>query len=65
MIYLIAGIIGLFAWGKGFAALIKYYLNKAIEAEKSGDKELAKKYRERAKKMAQSVITGYLAGKYK
>ena len=65
LIYLIAGIIALFAWGKGFAGLIKYYMNKSKEAEQAGDKELAKKYRERAEKMAKSVITNYLAGKYK
>lgn len=65
LIGLIIGILALFGWGKGFAKLIEYYINKAKEEEKKGNKELAQKYRERAKKMAQSVITGYLAGKYK
>jgi hypothetical protein len=65
LIGLIAGIIGVFAWGKGFAGLIKYYLKKAKEADKIGDKELAGKYRERAEKMAKTTITNFLAGKYK
>ncbi|KKM32387.1 hypothetical protein LCGC14_1565780, partial [marine sediment metagenome] len=65
LISLIAAIIGIFAWGKGFAGLIKYYLRLADEAEKAGDKELAKKYRDRASKMAKTVVTNYLAGKYK
>ncbi len=62
LITLIATIIGLFAWGKGFAGLIKYYLRLA---DKTNDKELAKKYRARAEKMARTVITNFLAGKYK
>ena len=65
LIGLIATIIGLFVWGKGFAALIKYKLKQADEAEKAGNKELAKKYRSTAEKMAKSVITNYMAGKYK
>lgn len=65
LIGLIVGILALFGWGKGFAGLIKYYINKAKEEEKKGNKELAQRYRERAKKMTQSIITGYLAGKYK
>ena len=65
LIGLIAGIIGLFAWGKGFAALIKYYLKKAKEFESIGDKATAKRYKERAEKMAKTVITNFLAGKYK
>ena len=65
LIGLIATIVGLFAWGKGFAALIKYKLKQADEADKKGNKELAKKYRATAEKMAKSVITNYLAGKYK
>jgi hypothetical protein len=65
LITLIAAIIGLFAWGKGFAGLIKYYLKEADKAEKAGDKEKAKAYRARAEKMAKSVVTNYLAGKYK
>ena len=65
LLALIAGILVMFGWGKGFAGLIRYYLNKAKEEEKKGNKELAQRYRERAKKMAQSVITGFLAGKYK
>ncbi len=65
LITLIAAIIGFFAWGKGFAGLIKYYLRLAKEAEKSGDTESAKKYRARAEKMAKTVVTNYLAGKYK
>ena len=62
LITLIAAIIGIFAWGKGFAGLIKYYLRLADETE---DKELAKKYRARAEKMAKTVVTNFLAGKYK
>ena len=62
LITLIATIIGLFAWGKGFAGLIKYYLKLADETE---DRELAKKYRDRAEKMAKTVVTNFLAGKYK
>ncbi len=62
LITLIATIIGLFAWGKGFAGLIKYYLRLADETK---DKELAKKYRARAEKMAKTVVTNFLAGKYK
>ena len=65
LIGMIATIIAMFGWGKGFAGLIKYYLNKAKEAEADGDKELAKKYRERAEKMARTVITNFMAGKYK
>ena len=65
LITLIAAIIGFFGWGKGFAGLIKYYLRKADEAAKAGDKELAAKYRARAEKMARTVVTNYLAGKYK
>lgn len=65
LLALIAGILAIFVWGKGFAGLIKYYLNKAKEEEKKGNKELAQRYRERAKKMAESVVTGFLAGKYK
>lgn len=62
LITLIAAIIGLFAWGKGFAGLIKYYLRLAKETD---DKELAKKYRARAEKMAKTTVTNFLAGKYK
>ena len=65
LISLIAAIIGIFAWGKGFAGLIKHKLKQADMAEKSGNKELAKKYRATAEKMAKSVITNFLAGKYK
>ncbi len=65
LITLIATIIGFFAWGKGFAGLIKYYLRLADEAAKAGDKELAEKYRARAEKMAKTVVTNFLAGKYK
>ena len=65
LIGLIAFIIGVFAWGKGFAALIKSKLKKADEAEKMGNKALAKKYRDTAEKMAKSVITNFMAGKYK
>ncbi len=65
LITLIAGIIGMFAWGKGFAGLIKYYLRKGQEARKEGDKELAEKYEARASKMAKTVVTNFLAGKYK
>ena len=57
--------IGVFAWGAGFKGLIIYYLNKAKEADIVGDKELAKKHRDRAEKMARTVITNFLAGKYK
>jgi len=61
LITMIASIIGIFAWGKGFAALIKYYLRKAEET--SGEE--AKKYRARAEKMAKTVVFNFLAGKYK
>ena len=59
---MIASVIGVFAWGKGFAGLIKYYLRKADETD---DRELAKKYRDRAEKMAKTVVINFLAGKYK
>ena len=65
LIILIAGILAFFGWGKGFAGLIKYKLKQADEAEKAGNKELAKKYRATAEKMAKSIVTNYLAGKYK
>lgn len=65
LIGLIAGIIGVFAWGAGFAGLIRYYLRLAKEAEKAGNKTLAKKYRTRAEKMAKTAVTNFLAGKYK
>lgn len=65
LIGLIAGIIGVFAWGAGFAGLIKYYLRLAKEADKAGNRELAKKHRERAEKMAKTVVLNFLAGKYK
>tara|TARA_Y100000310_G_scaffold57061_1_gene52303 strand:+ start:2147 stop:2908 length:762 start_codon:yes stop_codon:yes gene_type:complete len=65
LIGLIAGIIGVFAWGAGFAGLIKYYLRKATEERKAGNIKLANKYRNRAEKMAKTVITNFLAGKYK
>jgi len=62
LITLIATIIGLFTWGKGFAGLIKYYLRKADETD---DAELSKKYRVRAEKMAKTVVFNFLAGKYR
>lgn len=62
---LIASIIGIFAWGKGFAGLIKWRLKKAKEADETGDKELAKKYRNTAEKMAKTTIFNFMAGKYK
>lgn len=65
LIGLIAGIIGVFAWGKGFAALIKWRLKKAKEADAAGDKELARKYRATAEKMAKTTVFNFLAGKYK
>ncbi len=65
LIKLIAVIIGVFAWGAGFKGLILYYLNEAKKADAAGDKELAKKHRARAEKMAKTVITNFLAGKYK
>ena len=65
LIGLIAGVLVLFGWGKGFAALIKYKLEKAKEEDKKGNKELAARYRATAEKMAKSVITNFLAGKYK
>lgn len=65
LIGLLAVIIGVFPWGKGFKGLIKYYLKKGKEARKAGDKALAKKYEARAHKMASTVVTNFLAGKYK
>ena len=65
IIGMIATIIGIFAWGKGFAGLIKYYLRLAKEAKSAGNKELALKYQQRAEKMAKTVLTNFLAGKYK
>ncbi len=65
LLKLIASIIGIFAWGAGFRGLIVYYLNKAKEADKAGNKVLAAKHRARAEKMAKTVITNFLAGKYK
>lgn len=65
LLRLIASVIGIFAWGAGFRGLIVYYLNKAKEAEKAGDKVLAKKHRDRAGKMARTVVFNFLAGKYK
>ena len=65
LIGMIAAIIGIFAWGKGFSGLSKYYLKKAEEATKAGDSELAKKYQDRATKMAKTVLTNFMAGKYK
>lgn len=62
LIGLIAGVVGIFVWGKGFASLIRYYLKKAKETK---DSVLREKYRKRAEKMAKSVVTNFLAGKYK
>lgn len=62
---MIASILVIFGWGKGFAGLIKYYLKKSEEAQKAGDLELAKKYQDRATKMAKTVLTNFMAGKYK
>ncbi|MCH9028630.1 MAG: hypothetical protein IH819_03235 [Bacteroidetes bacterium] len=38
---------------------------KNQEAKQAGDKELAQKYRDRAEKMAKTVVFNFLAGKYK
>ena len=65
LLSLIATIIGVFAWGKGFAGLIKYYLKKAKEQEALGNDEEADKLRARAEKMAKTVIFNFMAGKYK
>ncbi len=62
LITMIASIIGVFTWGKGFAGLIKYYLRLA---EETNDRTLAKKYKDRAEKMAKTVVFNFLAGKYK
>ena len=65
LIGMIAAIIGIFSWGKGFAGLIKYYLRLAKEAKGRGERELAIKYQQRAEKMAKTVLTNFMAGKYK
>ena len=65
LLRLIAAVIGVFAWGAGFRALIIHYLNKAKEADKAGDKVLAAKHRARSEKMAKTVVLNFLAGKYK
>lgn len=65
LVTLLATLIGVFAWGKGFAGLIKYYLRRAKEERAKGNKELANQLESRAKKMAETTITNFLAGKYK
>lgn len=65
LVGLVASVLGVFAWGKGFAGLIKHNLKKAKEARANGNIELAKKLEARAEKMAKTALTNFMAGKYK
>lgn len=60
----VAWILARFKWGKGFAGLITYYTKKGDEARKAGRNKEAKKYYDRATKMAKTAIANAKAGKY-
>lgn len=76
---MIAAVIGIFSWGKGFAGLIKWRLGKAKKelrianaAKNAGDMSLYKvhldlsvKHQKTAEKMSKTVLTNFMAGKYK
>jgi len=62
---LIALVLGIFKWGKGFKGLIEYRLKLAKNAKAKGNKAEAKKQLGIAIKMAKTVIKRAKEGKYK